>query len=158
MSEVRLPSFVEAESTNPSAPPRVAVVPETPRLLETLKRFESAHSRHSIEGMRACFHDGALIESVASSGQPLGADETAEALRDAFTDGVYAIGGWEYEEITPDTVLSWTGARHRRPDSGMRDEIVCRLITGRDGLMWRVKLFSSRAEALAYLEREEDPS
>jgi hypothetical protein len=35
----------------------------------------------------------------------------------------------------------------------MRDEIVCRLHVGRDGLMWRVKLFRTRDEALAHLER-----
>lgn len=130
-------------------------MPGPPSLMETLRRFESAHSRESIEEMRACFHDEASIESVASYGQPLGADETAEALRAAFTDGVYAIGDWEYEQIAPDTVLSTTGARHRRrPQTGMTDETVCRLITGRDGLMWNVKLFSSRTSALAYLQQE----
>jgi hypothetical protein len=149
MSDVRLPSFVAAESADPSASPRVAAVPATPGLMETVKRFEAAHAQRSIEGMRACFHDDALIESVASYGKPLGADETAEALRAAFNDGVYAIGDWAYEEIAPDTVLSWTGARHRRLGSGMSDETVYRLIMGRDGLMWRVTLFGSRADALA---------
>jgi hypothetical protein len=136
-------------------PPRLQAVPATPGLMETLKRFEEAHRHQSIEGMRACFHDDALIESVASFGQPLGADETAEALRVAFGDGVYEIGDWEYEEVRPDTVLSWTGARHRRRIGlGMTDEIVYRLTTARDGLMWRVKLFGSRTEARAYLQHE----
>jgi hypothetical protein len=131
------------------------VVAGPPSLIETLRRFEAAHSRQSIDGMRACFHDEALIESVASFGQPLGADETAEALRAAFTDGVYAIGDWEYEQLAPDTVLSSTGARHRRRRrTGMTDETVCRLIIGRDGLIWRVRLFTSRAAALASLHQE----
>ena len=156
MSEVRLPLIVQAESAHPSASRHLQAASETPSLLGTVIRFEAAHRHHSVEGMRACFHDEALIESVASFGQPLGADGTAEALRAAYNDGVYAIGDWEYEQIAPDTVLSSTGARHRRLGSGMIDESVCRLIIGRDGLMWRVKLFSSRANALAYLQQDDD--
>ncbi|HEY4348374.1 MAG TPA: hypothetical protein VGM80_12360 [Gaiellaceae bacterium] len=119
--------------------------------METLKRFESAHRRVSVAAMRACFHDDALIESVASDGRPLDADRTVEALREALADGVYAIGDWQYEELEPTVVLSSTGARHRLADARIRDEMVFRLIVGRDGLMWRVKLFHTREEALGYL-------
>ena len=127
---------------------------DQPRLMETLARFESAHGRRAIEEMRACFHDDAQIESVASNGRPLGADATASALRAAFADPAYSIRDWAYEELAPDIVLSSTSARHRAPDSWLRDGGVCRLIVGRDGLMWKVKLFNSREEALAYLEQE----
>ncbi len=155
MSDVRLPATLGAEPEEPNGEPRVGPLPAAPSLMETLRRFEQAHSRQSIEGMRACFHDEAIIESVASYAQTLGADETAEALRAAFTDGVYAIGDWEYEQVTADTVLSSTGARHRRRrQAGLTDETVCRLITGREGLMWKVKLFTSRASALAYLHHQ----
>ena len=119
---------------------------------ETLLRFELAHTRRSFEAMRACLHDDALIESVASDGLALGPDQTVEAIRRAFDDGVYEIGDWEYDEVEPDVVLLWTGARHRLPDRRMRDERVCRLAVGKDGLMWRVKLFRRRNEALAHLE------
>ena len=155
MSNVRLP-LSEAESPEPNTFLRARSVPTTPSLMDTLERFEVAHRRQSTEDMRACFHDEAVIESVASYGQPLGADETIEALRAAFNDGVYSIGDWEYQQITPATILSWTGARHRRAGSGMSDETVCRVVIGRDGLMWRVKLFNSTAEALAYLRQETD--
>jgi hypothetical protein len=121
-------------------------------LLETLLRFERAHRRRSVEHMRACFHDEALIESVASNGEALPPDEQAAALASALDDGVYSIRDWRYEELEPNVVLSWTGARHLVGDQRMRDEVVCRLHVGRDGLMWRVKLFRSREEALAHLE------
>jgi hypothetical protein len=130
-----------------------AGAPEQPTLLETLRRFEAAHDRRDFAEMRACFHDEARMESVASDGRLLGPDETTEAIRDAFDDGVYAIGGWSYEEIGPAVVLSWTGARRRVGESGMRDEVVYGLITGRDGLLWRARLFPSRGDALAHLER-----
>jgi hypothetical protein len=130
--------------------------------LDTLARFERAHRRRELEELRACFHDRALIESVASEGEPLGADETAEAIERAFGDGVYAIRDWTYEEVAPGVVLSATNARHQTPETSIRDEAVVRLIVGRDGLMWRVRLFCSREEALAYLalprrEREAAP-
>jgi hypothetical protein len=132
-----------------------AAIPLTdePRLLEAVLRFEQAHRRQSVADMRGCFHDEALIESVASNGRALGPDETAEALRLAFGDGVYSIRDWRYEEVTPQIVLSWTDARRLIADARMRDEVVCRLISGRDGLMWRVKLFRTRDEALLHLEQ-----
>ena len=146
----------EQTDPDPTSPPvasSLRLLDMPPRLIETLTRFETAHRRRSTDEMRACFHDQALIESVASDGRALGADETAQALQRALTDGVYAIGDWEYEEITPDVVLSSTGARHRLVDEGMRDGTVWRLIVGRAGLMWRVKLFGNRHDALAHLRR-----
>jgi hypothetical protein len=123
-----------------------------PRLLDALIRFEQAHRRQSVDDMRSCFHDEALVESVASNGRPVGRDETVEALAHAFADGVYSIRDWRYDELAPQIVLSWTSARHLIDGAGMRDETVCRLHVGRDGLMWRVKLFRSREDALRYLD------
>jgi hypothetical protein len=127
---------------------------DEPRLMETLLRFEQAHRRRSLQGMRACFHDEAMIESVASNGRALPPDEQAEALAEAFDDGVYSIRDWRYEEVAPQVVLSWTGARHIVSDARMRDEVVCRLHVGRSGLVWRVKLFRTREEALAHLDEQ----
>lgn len=120
--------------------------------MATLLRFELAHRQRSVTRMRACFADAALVESVASDGRVLSADETVSAIEAAFSDGVYAIGDWQYEQLLPEVVLSWTGARHRVDERGMRDETVYRLVSGRDGLMWRVKLFRNRSDALAHLD------
>jgi len=87
------------------------------------------------------------------NGQTLGPDETAEALARAMNDGVYSIRDWRYEELEPRVALSWTGARRLVGDARMRDEVVCRLHVGRDGLMWRVKLVADREEALEHLQR-----
>jgi hypothetical protein len=124
----------------------------TTRLMETLLRFEAGHKRHDVADMRACFRDDALVESIASHGQALGPGETLEAIDAAFGDGVYEIGNWQYEEISAELVLCSTGARHRVPGTGMRDETVCRLMSGRDGLIWRAKLFRNRDDALEHLE------
>jgi hypothetical protein len=137
--------------------PALHVAPGGPRLLEAVLRFESAHKRRSAEAMRACFHDDALIESVASDGQPLGASETVAAILLAFGDGVYVIDDWRYEEIALDKVLAWTRARRRRRTGDMSDAPVYRAMLGRDGLMWRVTLFESREAALAYLGHGASP-
>ena len=131
----------------------IVVAPGEARLLETLLRFEAAHRRRAFDEMRACFAPDALIESVASDAQPLGPDETIEAIKRALVDGVYSIRAWRYEEISLELVISLTAARHRLPGKAMRDERVYRLISSRNGLMWRAKLFASRDAALAHFER-----
>src|SRR5262249_31142109 len=72
--------------------------------------ISSAPARQRPVGRRRCFHDDAVIESVASSSRPLGADETAIALGEGVRDGVYMGHGWQYEELEPDVVLSITRA------------------------------------------------
>lgn len=122
-------------------------------LMLTLGRFERAHRLRSATLMRTCFCDDALVESVASNGITLGPDETVEAIDEALRDGVYVIDDWRYEALARETVLSTTRARHRLPSGAMRDETVHRLISGRDGLMWRVRLFKGREQALAHFRR-----
>jgi hypothetical protein len=140
---------MEPELSRKEEPASAATVEEPVTLMETLRRFEAAHARGSLEQMRSCFHDDAVIESVASSSRALGPDETAVALGEALRDGVYMVYGWQYEELAPDVVLSTTRARHRAGDRAVRDEAVYRMVSGRDGLMWRVRLFRSRSSALA---------
>lgn len=124
-----------------------------PELMATLRRFERAHRLRSASLMRSCFRDDALVESVASNGAILGPDETVEAIDRALRDGVYVIDDWRYQTVAPATVLSTTRARHRLPTGAMRDETVHRLISGREGLMWRVRLFHRPDEALAHFRR-----
>jgi hypothetical protein len=123
---------------------------------ETLERFERAHADERVGDLRACFHDDAVIESIASGGLPLGPDETAEAIQRALTDGIYSIRGWQYEELEPELVLCGTAARHRMPNGGVIDHTVVRLMVGRDGLIWRVKMFERREQALEYLQTHGD--
>ena len=95
--------------------------------MEAVLRFEQAHRRRSVHEMRACFHEEAMIESVASNGRALPADEQADALASALDDGVYSIRDWRYEEVAPQIVLSWTGARHssRTRGCGTRSSAGC---------------------------------
>jgi hypothetical protein len=123
------------------------------RFRETLERFERAHTEERVGDLRACFHDEAVIESIASGGLALGPDETAEAIQRALSDGIYSIRGWQYEELEAELVLCGTAARHRMPNGGVIDHTVVRLMVGRDGLIWRVKMFERREQAVAYLER-----
>ena len=122
--------------------------------METLRRFEVAHNGKLLDQMRACFHDDASIESVASNGRALDPDATIEALAAAFNGGWYSIGDWTYQQIAPDLIVSCTSTRKLLPGGhGVSHDKVYRLTQGRDGLMWRVRLCASRAEAAAEVEK-----
>jgi hypothetical protein len=126
-----------------------------PKLIDTAKDAQRKQ-RGGGEGLRRCFHDDARIESVAA-GAILGADESVRAIEAAFRDGVYSPGAWEFEEIRPDAVLSWTSVRHRPPGvpkGRVSDELRYWMMTGREGLIWRVRVFRNRAAALEVLERQ----
>ena len=127
-------------------------------LRETLARYEQAHVEHNGELLRSCFHDDALIESVASDGKPLGPDATAELIRAALVDGVYSIRKWQYEVHTPEIVLVTVGARHSFQPGGIADETVFRVVVGRDGLIWRARGYATHEAGLSAISRRPTPS
>ena len=128
------------------------------KLRATLARYERAHVEHNGELLRSCFHDDALIESVASDGAPLGPDETAELIRKALVDGVYSIRKWQYDEHTPEIVLVTVGARHRFQPGGIADETVFRVVVGRDGLIWRARGYSTHEAGLGAISLRPTPN
>jgi aminoglycoside phosphotransferase (APT) family kinase protein len=138
-------------------PRGLSLVPPSPEadLLELLARFEHAHKRRLWDEMRECFHDEARIESVAAGGV-LGPAETVDAVRAAFDEGIYSMSDWELEQLgDPDAALAWAGVRHRPAGSPARisDATIYWLVTGRDGLVWRVRIFRDRSSALSHLAR-----
>ena len=126
-------------------------------LRETLARYERAHVECNSELLRSCFHDDALIESVASDGEPLGADETVDLVGKSLVDGVYSIREWHYEEHTPEILLVRVGARHSFPPSGIVDEAIFRVVVGRDGLMWRARGYATHEAALTAISLRPTP-
>lgn len=127
-------------------------------LRATLARYERAHVEHNGELLRSCFHDDALIESVASDGRPLGPDETAELIRKALVDGVYSIRKWHYDELAPEIVLVTVRARHSFQPGGIADETVFRVVVGRDGLLWRARGYATHEAALSAISLRPSPS
>lgn len=128
---------------------------EPPRLIDTAREAQRTQQRRAWVELRRCFHDEARIESVAAGGV-LDPDRTVVAIAAAFKDGPYSPGEWEFDELAPDVVISWTSVRYRPPGSGTGRTSDSRLywaMTGRDGLIWRVRVFGDRAEAIAALER-----
>jgi hypothetical protein len=121
-------------------------------LQDALRAFEHAHRWRSVARLRSSFHDEALMESVSSDGLALTADETVEAIRVALADGAYDLGDWQYDYLSPTTVLAITSVRYRVSGAHVRHETVYRLISAKDGLIWRGKLFRSHSEAVAYFE------
>jgi hypothetical protein len=127
-------------------------------LRETLACYEQAHVEHNGELLRGCFHDDALIESVASNGEPLGPDASAELIREALVDGVYSIRKWHYEQHTPEIVLVTVGARHSFQPGGIADETVFRVVVGRDGLIWRARGYATHEAALSAISLRPTPN
>ena len=126
-------------------------------LRATLARYEQAHVEHNGELLRSCFHDDAVIESVASDGMPLGPDATAELIRKALVDGVYSIRKWHYEVHTPEIVLVTVGARHSFQPGGIADETVFRVVVGRDGLIWRARGYATHEAGLSAISLRPTP-
>ncbi|HWE82890.1 MAG TPA: hypothetical protein VG265_14660 [Gaiellaceae bacterium] len=125
-----------------------------PRLLDAVREAQRTQ-RQGGPALRACFDDEARIESVAAGGA-YDPDESVRRIEAAFSGGVYSPGEWEFEEIRPDVVLSSTNIRHRPPSAPAGqtvDAALFWLMTGRRGLIWRVRVFNSRVDALDALER-----
>src|SRR4051794_35553396 len=93
---------------------------EGPSLLATMRRFELGHEQGSEQVMRSCFHDEAVMETVASGARPLGPDATAAVLATAMRrDPFYVLGRWELEPIAEDVVLSVVPVRQRSETGGI---------------------------------------
>jgi hypothetical protein len=110
--------------------------------------FEAAHTRHDLDELRSFVHDDALIESIAGGGVRT-TDETVDGLRAAFAAGVDSKGTWELEQIAEEVVLATAAIRYMA-GKGVRDRVIYWLITGQDGLVWRIRIFHTREEALAH--------
>jgi hypothetical protein len=121
-------------------------------LADLVADLQRAHKRKRWDDFRACFHPEAKIESVAA-GAVLGPAETVAAVESAIDDGVYAMSEWTIETLEPEVVLAWAGVRQRgrAHPKQISDGMVFWLVTGRDGLMWRVRTFRDRDAATAHL-------
>jgi hypothetical protein len=119
-------------------------------VLGTLQLWDAAKNTLRRDEMRACLHDAALVETVASEWGAVGADEAVEAIRTALQcDPFYLEGVWLYDELAPEVVWTAMPVRERSESGGERHECVHRLTSGRGGLIWRQRLFRSRADAVA---------
>lgn len=115
-------------------------------------RFNLAIRQQDWAAMRTCCADDAIIDSVTANA-PLGADETVAAVRAAYRAGVYRVQEWKNEDLDHGVVLS-SGRVQYRPEPGrMSDSLFYWITVGKNGLMWRVKAFPARGDALAHLER-----
>lgn len=127
---------------------------QKPSLLATMRRFQLAHEAGSEQALRSCLHDEALVETVASGGRVLGPDATAAVLATALRrDPFYVLGDWDIEAVGEEVVLTTVPVRQRSANGGISHWTVYRLSTGRDALIWRQRIFRSRAAALAQLEQ-----
>ena len=121
-----------------------------PTLRRSLQVFEDAHTSRSVVGLREAFHDDALVESFSSGGRAVGPDETVSAIEAALKDPFFELGDWSYEEIAPSVAILVTAIRYHVSEFHIRHVTVYRLISGKDGLIWRGKLLRSHAEAVTH--------
>lgn len=123
-------------------------------LLGTLQLWDSAKDRARLDEMRACLHDEAVLETVASNGRALGPDRAVDTIRRALQhDRFYLEGPWVYDELESEIVLTGIPVRGRLPSGLLRRYRVHRLTSGSGGLIWRQRICGSRSEALACLDQ-----
>ena len=102
--------------------------------------------------LRSLFCDDARLESLAARGLA-GRDATIEAMRFAASGDAYTVLDFEIEALGEQAALVSTSIA--RDDQG--DTVTTRiqwLVSGRDGLIWRSRSVSSRAEAEQLLRDE----
>ena len=119
-------------------------------LIETVAACEAAKRKGDSRTILDCLRPDAIVETIGTIGRP-GTPEAAVAANEALLrdDPYYLEGRWEYEQVAPEAVLTTTSLRERSEAGGIRHRNVVRLTTGRDGLIWRQRLFASRQDALA---------
>ncbi len=146
-SDVELSALPVGPSPESSTPESSTPEP----LSAVVRRFNLAIREQDWVAMRACCTDDAIIDSVTANA-PLGPDETVAAVRSAYRAGVYHVKEWLNQDLADGAVLS-SGRVQYRPEPGhMSDSMFYWITSGKDGLMWRVKAFSDRDDALAHLE------
>jgi hypothetical protein len=143
-----LPNSFDSDVQLRALPPLANTEP----LSAVVARFNLAIREQDWVSMRACCSDDAIIDSVTANA-PLDADQTVAAVRAAYRAGVYHVQEWDNEELADGVVLS-SGRVQYRPEPGhMSDSMFHWITVGRGGLMWRVKAFAARDEALAHFEQ-----
>lgn len=81
----------------------------------------------------------------------MSADAAVEALGAALVDGIYSVDVVEQELLAPEVALLALSGRHPVGRHGLHTGTTWQLIVARDGLVWRSRLFPSRAAARACL-------
>jgi hypothetical protein len=123
---------------------------------QSVAQIERLHRSGPWDRLRLLFHDEARLQSLAAGGvnDP---DRTVAAMRKAAVDGVYAMGPWSIEELGQDAILVNARMRHqRRTEAGgpaVADQSYFWLMTGRDSLLWRMRIFTDREAAVECLQR-----
>ena len=126
---------------------------DEPNLAELIAEFEQALARRSWEQIRGLFDDHARIESVAAGGAAHGPDDTVAAMRAAAETGIYSLGEWKTELISPDAAVVYSRMRHRHVARGsITDEGLFWLMTRRGEGFWRVRIFRERDPAISCLD------
>jgi hypothetical protein len=87
-----------------------------------------------------------------------GPDQTVAAMRGAARDSVYLMGAWAKEALDQDVVLVSARMRHLLRSPIGQKQAVSDLryfwLTGRDSLLWRMRIFGTREAALETLARD----
>ena len=105
---------------------------DEPNLPDLIAEFEQAIAKRSWDQIRGLFDEYARIESVAAGGAAHGPDDTVAAMRAAAETGIYSLGEWKTELISPDAAVVYSRMRHRHVARGsITDEGLFWLMTRR---------------------------
>jgi hypothetical protein len=140
-------------STTLRKPPMPApALPLSESFVAIVDRFNGAIRRGDWETMRATLDDNAVIESISAQLE-LGPDELVAWVAKVTREGAYSVESWQLEQIDDAAVIGTGHARFKVDKQHTTDSAYAWLLTGRNNLIWRLRPFSSRSDALACLER-----
>jgi hypothetical protein len=102
--------------------------------------------------LRSLLHDEARLESIAARGVA-GPQATLEALRFASSGNAYVVRDFEVEPLGEEAALVRASISYSDRDVTVMTPVES-LVSGCDGLIWRWRIVSSRAEAERILKDE----
>lgn len=114
-------------------------------------RFIGAIRRGDWETMRSTLDDDAIIESISAQ-LNLTPDELVDWMTKVTRAGAYSVESWQLEEIDHAAVIGTGHARFKVNKQRTTDSAYAWLLTAHDNLIWRLRPFASRSDALRCLE------
>ena len=120
----------------------------TPVIVALLDDFQDYRLSGNWSAMLRLLHPQARLESLAAPGAVLSPEELVAAIESAMTRGLYTVRNWAVELLDPHTAIANGRVRYRIGETGITDEARVWVSSERDGLIWRMRILTTREQVL----------
>jgi hypothetical protein len=125
-----------------------------PLVVSLLEEFQATRLKSDWAAMGRLLHSEARLESLAALGSVLIGGELVQVVQRAMAHGLYTVTTWHVEALLPSAALADGRVRYQLPRGALTDEPRIWVATERDELIWRMRIFRTRDEALACYRRD----